>query len=59
MERPDVGVDEKQFRIGGCTDIMNIGLVSLVGCIFNEVYGVTVDGKKHNFGDYLWDLGSI
>ena len=32
--------------------------MSLVGCAFNEVHGVTRDDSNHNFGDYLWYPGS-
>ena len=30
------------FRIGSFIERINIGLVSLVGCAFNEVHGVMV-----------------
>ena len=33
--------------------------MTLVGCAFNEVHGVTRYGENHNFGDNLWDPGYI
>ena len=59
METPNGAVDEKHISIRRFTDRINIGLLSLVGCAFNEVHGVTRDSAKHNFGDYFWYTGSI
>ena len=59
MERPNGAVDEKNLGIWRFTERINIGMVSLVGCDFNEVHGVTSYGANHNFGDNLWDLGSV
>ena len=59
MERPNGTVDEKHLSIGSFTNIINIGLVILFGCAFNEVHGVTRDGANYDFGDYFWDPGSI
>ena len=59
MERLNAAVGLKYLRIRRFMERINIGLVSLVGCTFNEVHGVTRDGANHNFGDNCWDLGSI
>ena len=52
MERPNVAFDEKYLRIRRLMDRINIGLASFVGCVFNEVHGVTRYGENHNLGDY-------
>ena len=52
MESLNGAVDEKYLRIRRFMEIINIGLVSLVGCAFNEVHGVTRYGENHNLGDY-------
>ena len=52
MERPNGAVDEKYLRIRRFMERINIGLVSLIGCDFNEVHGVTRYGEHHNLGDY-------
>ena len=59
MERPNGDVDEKHLGIRRFTERINLGLASLVGCAFNEAHGVTRDDENNNFGDYLWDPGSI
>ena len=59
MERPNVAFDEKYLRIRGFMERINIGLVILVMCDFNEVHGVTIDGENHNSGDYCWNPCSI
>ena len=52
MEMLNGAVDEKYLRIRRFMERINIGLVSLVGCAFNEVHGVTRHGENHNLGDY-------
>ena len=52
MESLNGAVDEKYLRIRRFMERINIGLVSLVGCAFNEVHGVTRYGENHNLGDY-------
>ena len=47
MERPNITVDYKHIGIGRFTEIINIDLVSLFGCAFNELHGVTRDGANH------------
>ena len=47
MERPNITVDYKHIGIGRFTEIINIDLVILFGCAFNEVHGVTRDGANH------------
>ena len=46
MEMPNVSVDEEHIIIGIFTKVINLGLVSLVGYIFNEVHGVTRNGAN-------------
>ena len=58
-ERRNVDVDEKNLRIGRFAESINIGLVSLVGCAFHEVHGVTRYGANHDFGGYCWYPGTI
>ena len=58
-ERMNGAVDEKLFGIGRSTERIILGLVSLVGCTFNELHGINRYGTKHNFGDYCWYRGSI
>ena len=48
MERRNGAVDEKKLGIRGFMERINFGLVSLVGCNFNEIHGVTRDGAKQN-----------
>ena len=43
----------------GSLEKINIGLVSLVGCAFNEVHGITRDGENHNLVYYFWKPFSI
>ena len=50
---------QKNIGIGRFTDRINICLVSLVGCDFNEVNGVTRYGSNHNFCDNFWDTGYV
>ena len=38
---------------------INIPPVRLVGCDFNEVHGVTRDEATHDFGENLWERGTI
>ena len=52
MERLNGAVEEKQFRIGGFTEIPNFGFIILAGCTINEIHGVTRYDEKHNFSDY-------
>ena len=46
MESPNVSVDEEHLGIGIFTKVINLGLVSLVGYIFNKVNGVTIIGAN-------------
>ena len=55
MKRTNGAVDEKYLGIRRFKDRINIGLVSLIGCYFNKVHGVTRDGANHNFSYYLWE----
>ena len=59
MERLNGAVDEKQIVIISFTERINIGLMSLVRCDFNEVHVVTRDGKNNKLGDNCWETGSI
>ena len=59
MERPNDAVNEKHLGIERFLERINIGLVSLVGCAFNEVHGVSRNVSNHHFGDDLWDPGYI
>ena len=59
MEMPNGSVDGKHIRVRIFTEIINIVLVSLVRCSYNELYGVTRDGANHNFVDYFWEPSSI
>ena len=52
MEMLNGAVDERHIGVGSFMERINIGLVSLVGCAFNEVHGVTRYGENHNLGDY-------
>ena len=52
-------VDEEHLGIVIFTKGINLGLVSLVGCSFNEVHWVTRNGANSNFCHYWWDPGSI
>ena len=52
MEKLNGVVDGKQLGIGFLADIINLVLVSLVGCNFDEVHRVTRNGANHNFGYY-------
>ena len=59
MEGPNVDVDEKQLVVRRLTEIINIFLVSLVGCNFDEVHGFNRYGSNHNFGDCCREPGSV
>ena len=52
MERTDGAVNEKYISIGSFMERINIGLMSLVGRVFNELHGFTRYGTNHNFSDY-------
>ena len=59
MDRPNGAFGEKHIRIRRFLDRINIGLVILFGCDFNEVNGVARYDANYDFGDYCRDPGSI
>ena len=54
MERLNISADEKISGSKSFTERIHLVLVSLVGCAFNEVHGLTIDVSNNNFGDNLW-----